>query len=138
MGEASGHECDHAPEDEGVGVVGQAFVVADGAAALADPGKGAFDDPPAGQGVKPFCPGGRHDVDGDAEGGLCPVGEWAVVAAVGPDVADAVVGLAQALEQGPAGGPVLALAAVTSTTSSSPMVSTAMWRLRPATFLPAS
>jgi len=43
-GEALGHQGDHGPQDHGFVAGGQAFVVADGAAVLADPGEGAFDD----------------------------------------------------------------------------------------------
>src|SRR6266480_2631829 len=49
LGEATGHEGDHGPQDHGFVAGGQVLVIAGGAAVLADPGEGALDDPAAGQ-----------------------------------------------------------------------------------------
>src|SRR5215471_1765720 len=48
-GEPSGHGDRHRPVHDGFVVPGQAFVVADGAAAPGDPGQGSLDDPAAGR-----------------------------------------------------------------------------------------
>src|SRR5260370_18761605 len=49
LGQAAGHEGGHGPEDHGFVAGREAFVVADGAAVLSDPGEGALYHPPAGE-----------------------------------------------------------------------------------------
>src|SRR5260370_42481477 len=48
-GQTSGHDGDHGPVHHGFVVLGQAFVVADGAAAEGDRGQGPADGPAAGE-----------------------------------------------------------------------------------------
>jgi hypothetical protein len=49
LGQAACHEGDHGPQDHGFMAGGEALVVADGAAVLADPGERPLYDPPSGQ-----------------------------------------------------------------------------------------
>ena len=55
LGQAVGHEGGHGPQDHGFVAGREAFIVADGAAVLADPGEGSFYDPAAGQDLEEVC-----------------------------------------------------------------------------------
>src|SRR5215213_415125 len=52
-GQPTRHRHDHGNVDHGLVVLGQGLVVADAAAAFADPSKRALYDPPSGQHVEP-------------------------------------------------------------------------------------
>jgi hypothetical protein len=115
---------------------GQVLVVADGAAVLADPGEDAFHDPASGHDLEgvPVAPG--HDLKGDLEGGG-PGGElagFAGVAGVGSDQRTR----GQARRVFHSTWRSWAEAGVMTTSRTKPVVSAAMWRLRPLTFLAAS
>ena len=100
LGQAGGHEGGHSPQDHGFMAGREAFVVADGAAVLADPGEGPLHDPPAGQdleGVR-LAPGDDLEVHRQAGG---PAGELAGVDGVRPDQADAAAGAVQVPQQRP-------------------------------------
>ena len=99
---------DHGPQDHGFVAGGEAFVVADSAAVLANPGEGSFYDPAAGQDLEGVRVAPGDDLDSHLPG-CCPGAELAGVDGIGPDQADA---------------------AVMTTASSGPVVSTAMFRLR--------
>nr|WP_285691818.1 hypothetical protein [Actinoplanes sp. NBRC 103695] len=127
-GESAGHDDDHGPLDHRGVMLWQPFVIADGAPASVDPGERALDRPPAVRDHEGGLPGEfRDDLDGETQLGGGPVDELAGVAGIGPDQTDA---------RAPSRSCTPAL--VTGTASSSPQVSTAMWRLRPLIFLPAS
>src|SRR4051794_4417111 len=105
---AAGHDDDHGPLDHRGVVVGETFVVADGAAAAVDPGEGPLDGPSAVQHDEGGLPGQfGDDLDGEPEVGGGPVDEFAGVAAVGPEQTDAREADAQRPEQGPGGVAVL-------------------------------
>ncbi len=79
---------------------GQDFVVADGTAVLADPGKRPLHHPPAGQHLK----GVRLAAGDDAQGHLHADGPGAQLAGIdgiGPDQADAAAGPVQVPQQRP-------------------------------------
>jgi hypothetical protein len=79
------------------------------------------------------------DLDGQGEDLLGPGNQLAGVAGIGPDQPDGRELAAKTPQQPPTAVTVLGvLAGVTKTSSSSPLVSTATWRLRPWTFLAAS
>src|SRR5215469_1370539 len=107
-GQAPGHDVGHGPQDHGFVAGGQAFVVADGAAVLADPGEGSLDHPAPGQdleGVQVI--GTADDLQGDVQG-VGPGGEPAgLVAGVGPDQADARAGAVEIPQQRAGGVAVL-------------------------------
>jgi hypothetical protein len=87
-------------------VLREAFVVA-GAAAAADPGVGALDDPAAGQYLEPVAPAEGGPVDGadlDSEFASCPVLVGAVVAVVGPGQGEAAAAAAAGPGQDGRGG----------------------------------
>src|SRR5215470_15964611 len=107
-GQAPGHEVGHGPQDHGFVGGGQAFVVADGAAVLADPGEGSFDNPAPRQDLEGVqVVGAADDLQGQVQAGG-PGGEPpGLVAGVGPDQADAGAGAAQVPQQGAGGVAVL-------------------------------
>ncbi len=74
---------------------GQPFVVADGAAIVAEPGEGPLDDPSAGQdleGVRQPPTDDRHPI---AKRGGCPADQLACIGGIGPHQADAALRTAQ-------------------------------------------
>jgi hypothetical protein len=88
--EAAGHDDDHGPLDHRGVVLGEAFIVADGASAPVDPGERSLDGPPAVQDDEGRLPGQLgHDLHGEFELGGGPVDEFTGVAGVGPDQCDA-------------------------------------------------
>ena len=106
LGQAACHEGGHGPQDHGFVAGREAFVVADGAAVLADPGEGALDDPPAGQhfeGVR-FALG--DDLQGHLQAGG-PGGQGAGVSGIGPDQPDTPAGAVGVPQQWPGGVTVL-------------------------------
>jgi hypothetical protein len=139
-GEAAAHGDDHGPVDDGLVVLGETFVVADGASAAGDPGQRPLDDPPAGQdleGVQVIGPADDFQRQLRLELARGPGDELSGVAAVGPGELDRGEGAADVPQQGLAASRSWMPAAVISTVSSRPSVSTAMCRLRPLIFLPA-
>src|SRR5215213_5809377 len=136
-----GHRHDHGDVDHGFVVRGQCLVVADAAAELADPGECALDDPAAGQHGEALDVVGAFDhLDGQCQDLAGPDDQPSRIAAVGPDQADRgepAAKLGQVSSRYAASRSWMP-AMVTTTASSSPPVSTAMWRLRPLTFFPAS
>jgi GntR family transcriptional regulator len=78
------------------------------------------------------------DLDGQLQPLRRPRQQLPGVAAVGPGPADATTGALEVEQQRPAASRSCTDAGVTSTSSSSPVVSTAMCRLRPLTFLALS
>ncbi len=106
LGQAAGHEGGHGPQDHGFVAGREAFVVADGAAVLADPGECPLHDPAAGQdleGVR-LAPGDDLEVHLHGRG---PGAQLAGVDGVGPDQADAAAGAVQVPQQRPGGVAVL-------------------------------
>ena len=93
-GQAPGHKGDHGPQDHGFMAGGQEFVVADGAAVLADPGEGPLDDPAAGQHLEGVRIGFGDDLEGHLQR-RGPGGQRAGVSGVGPDQADVTAGAVQ-------------------------------------------
>ena len=121
-------------------VVGSGFVVADAAAVLVDPGEGSLHRPDPGPDVESGAAGDAFDdVNPTGDDLVRPADQPAGVAFVGPYQPDRE-------RTRPADAPVAGTrrrdrgidAAVTTTASSSPLTSTAMWRLRPFVFLPPS
>src|SRR5881392_2976934 len=106
LGEAAGHEGDHGPQDHGFVAGGQVLVVAGGAAVLADPGEGPFDDPAAGQDLEGVRVALGDDLQSHLQG-CGPGGQLAGVSGVGPDQADTVAGASGVPQQGPRGVAVL-------------------------------
>jgi hypothetical protein len=106
LGQAACHEGDHGPQDHGFVAGREAFVVADGAAVLADPGERPLDHPPAGQDLERVRVAPGDDLDSHLQS-RGPGGELAVVDGVSPDQADAAAGLAQVPQQRPGGVAVL-------------------------------
>jgi hypothetical protein len=120
-------------------VGGQPFVVADGAPVARDPGQCALDHPPTGQDLEGVqVTRAIDDLEGELERGLGSGDQLARVAAVGPGQLDQGKALRRFHSRGLAASRSCTLAAVTSTVSSRPSTPTAMCRLRPCTFLPAS
>ena len=108
LGQAAGHEGDHGPQDHGFVAGGEAFVVADGPAVLADPGEGALDDPAAGQDLEGVqVRGAPDDLEGELERAGGPGDELAGVDAVGPGELDLGERLVQVPQQRPGGVAVL-------------------------------
>ncbi len=106
LGQAAGHEGGHGPQDHGFVAGGEALVVADGAAVLADPGEGALYHPAAGkhlEGVR-VAPGDDLQVHLQGRG---PGAQLAGVDGIGPDQADAAGGAVQVPQQRPGGVAVL-------------------------------
>ena len=68
LGQAACHEGGHGPQDHGFVAGREAFVVADGAAVLADPGEGPLDDPAAGQDLEGVRAAPGDDLDGYLQG----------------------------------------------------------------------
>jgi hypothetical protein len=100
LGQAVGHEGDHGPQDHGFVAGREAFIVADGAAVLADPGERPLHDPPAGQhleGVR-VAPGDDLQVHLHGRG---PGAELAGVDGIGPDQPDAAARPVQVPQQRP-------------------------------------
>ena len=136
-GEAPGHEGDHGPQDHGFVAGGQVLIIAGGAAVFADPGEGPFDDPVAGQDLEGVRVALGHDLEGHLQCGG-PGGQRAGVSGIGPDQADTPAGAVGVPQQRPAATRSWTDAAVTTTSKIRPVVSTAMCRLRPLTFLALS
>jgi hypothetical protein len=106
LGQAARHEGDHGPQDHGFVARREVFIVADGAAVLADPGESALHDPPAGQDLEGVRVAPGDDADGHLQG--CGLGgELAGVDGISPDQADAAAGLVQVLQQRPGRIPIL-------------------------------
>ena len=137
LGQAACHEGDHGPQDHGFVAGGQALVVADGAAVLADPGERPLYHPPPGQ---------YSNACGLRLGTICRVIFMAAaqvlslpVNGVGPDQADAAAGAVQVPQQRPGRVAVLdGRGGVITTASSRPIASTAMCRFLPFTFFALS
>jgi hypothetical protein len=72
---------------------GQVLIIADGAAVLADPGEGPFDDPAAGQDLEGVPVAFGDDLECHLQG-LGPRGELAGVSGISPDQANAGAGAA--------------------------------------------
>ena len=107
-GEPLGHQGDHGPQDHGFVAGGQAFVVADGPAVLADPGEGALDHRAAGQDLEGVqVTGAPDDLDGELERAGGPGDELAGIDAVRPGQLDRGEGAAQVPQQGLCGVAVL-------------------------------
>src|SRR6266508_4191100 len=136
--QTAGHDGGHRPGDHGPVVVREALVVADGAAVAADPGEGALHHPAARQHLEGVGQAPADDVDPKAQGGSRPDHQLARVAGVGQTSRMRRCATRSRHSSGWAPSRSWMLAAVTTIASSNPRVSTAMWRLRPLTFLPAS
>ena len=107
LGETACHEGGHGPQDHGFVAGREAFVVADGAAVLADPGEGALDDPPAGQHLEGVRVAPGDDLQGHLHG-RGPGGQpGGVVAGVGPHQADTGAGAVGVPQQRPGAVTVL-------------------------------
>src|SRR6266496_3718817 len=87
-------------------MLGQALVVADAAAVLADPGEGALDDPAAGQDLEGVRVALAHDLDDQVQSGG-PGDELAGVSGVGPGQADTAAVGTQPPQQRPGAVAVL-------------------------------
>jgi hypothetical protein len=119
-------------------VFGLAFVVDGQPAALAQPGEGAFHDPPAGQDLEVVDAGAfAEDRQGEVRTGR-PRDQLAGVAGIGPHQPDRGEVAAQAPQQPAATVAVLDAGGVTRMSSGSPQVSVARCGLWPWTFLAAS
>src|SRR6266571_1946890 len=99
-GQAACHEGGHGLEDHGFVAGLEAFVVADGAAVLADPGECALYDPAAGQHLEGMrvAPGDDLQVYLQGRG---PAGELAGVDGISPYQTDAAAGAVQVPQQRP-------------------------------------
>ena len=106
LGQAAGHEGGHGPQDHGFVAGREAFVVADGAAVLADPGEGALYHPPAGQYLEGVRVAPGHDLQGHLHAGG-PGAQLAGVDGVGPDQADVARGAVEVPQQRPGAVAVL-------------------------------
>jgi hypothetical protein len=106
LGQAAGHQGDHGPQDHGFVAGWEAFVVADGAAVLADPGEGPLHDPAAGKDLKRVRVALGDDLDIHPQG-RGPSGELAGVCGIGPGQADPAAGTVQVPQQRPGGVAVL-------------------------------
>jgi hypothetical protein len=94
LGQAARHEDGHGPEDHGFVAGREAFVVADGAAVLADPGEGALYYPAAGQHLEGVRVAPGDDLQGHLHG-RGPGAQLAGVDGAGPDQPDAAGGAVQ-------------------------------------------
>src|SRR6266571_5710803 len=106
LGQAACHEGGHGPQDHGFVAGREAFVVADGAAVLADPGECPLYHPAAGQHLEGVRVAPGDDLQGHLQAGG-PAGELAGVDSTGPDQADAAAGAVQVPQQRPGGVAVL-------------------------------
>lgn len=97
------------------------------------PGQGAFDDPPAGRDLEGVGVALADDLYRDLEAGGGPGGELACVVGISPRERMWVQVRARFHSSGFAASRPWTQAAVTTTARTSPVVSTAMWRLRPLT-----
>ena len=137
LGQAACHQGDHGPQDHGFVAGREAFVVADSAAVLADPGEGPLHDPPAGQdleGVR-LAPGDDLEVHLQGRG---PAGELAGVNGLAEIRRTRWLVRCRFHSSGRAASRSWTEAAVITTASSRPIESTAMCRLRPFTFFALS
>jgi hypothetical protein len=105
---------------------------------LADPGEGALHHPAAGQHLEGVSVAFADHLDGQVEGARGPGHQLAGIAGIRPGEPDVAAAGAQPPQQRLRAVAVLDGCGVTTTASSSPRTSTAMWRLRPLTFLPLS
>ena len=88
-GQSSEHDADHGEAEEGGDGSGVALEVAGQAAVLADPGKGALDDPALGQDDKAMGVAALDDLQGPGTGLGDHLGHlWPLVAGVGEDAFD--------------------------------------------------
>jgi hypothetical protein len=137
-GQASAYEVDHRDVDYGFGAVGVGFVVAGEAAVVHQPAEGPLDNPTSEDHLEPFDAWvALDDFDVDAEAGAVVDG-FCSVAGVGPRLGHSRGSDGNPGQQVDAAGVVGDARRVTQTASSCPGVSTPIWRLRPAIFLPAS
>ena len=96
-----------AHKDHGFVAGGQVFIVADGAAVLADPGEGALDHPAAGQHLKDVPVALGHDLHGHLQGGGPGDQLAGGVSGVGPDQQDLRAGAVEVPQQRPGAVAVL-------------------------------
>jgi hypothetical protein len=102
---ADEHEAKHGQVDHGFASVGLSFVVATESPITSQPTEGTLYDPASRQHFECMKLGSFHDLDCAAANSPCPVHQRARIAAVGPDMFDAVAGpLAQRQRQQLLGG----------------------------------
>ena len=137
MCDPSDEQPGHGDIDHRVGDVDTRFVVSNEPSVAGHPSEGALDDSAAGQDLETGF-GAPHDLDAEVEEGGLVEQLPPVVGAIGEQVLDPGPALMNGVENGLGAALSEMSAVVRLTISRRPLVSTAIWRLRPTIFLPPS
>ncbi len=139
MGISSDEISTHGDENHGVRDIDALFVVTHEAPPSCHPSEGSLDHPASGQDLEALLVvGSPYDLNDEIEVGSLVHQLQPIIGAIGEQVLYPGPAFADAIEDGLGAALSEISAVVRLTIKSRPSVSTAMWRLRPTIFSPAS